>query len=64
MDPNPVRCLAVLLFHNDEDLVDADSAIGELLKRKSHNADDWTQAFTEAMEKGKELNWREENGEN
>ena len=22
MDPNPVRCLAVLLFHNDEDLVD------------------------------------------
>ena len=58
------QLLSIKPIFNDDDLEDADSAIGELLKRKSHNADDWTQAFTEAMEQGKELNWREEDGEN
>ena len=58
------QLLSIRPIFNDDDLEDADSAIGELLKRKSHNADDWTQAFTDAMDEGKELNWRKEDGEN
>ena len=60
---NPIAPGTFPVFANEQLLREANSAIGELLKRDSNNADEWKNAFKEAMEDGKELDWRNENGE-
>lgn len=58
------QLLSVTPVFNENQLELADSAIGELLKRNSNNADEWKSAFNEAYESGKDITWREEDGTN
>ena len=58
------QLLSVTPIFNENQLELADSAIGELLKRNSNNAEEWKSAFNEAYESGKDITWREEDGTN